>query len=487
MHDDIWVMFYSFKSLSNEFIQAYHGRFITNTIAAFIGVQLPLTLNIHPIEWMHSGAILFKSFFIFIICFLLSSNVFIFRKDNVKLSALEYFYIIISTLLFYFLYQNAFLKTYQSSMYMSFYGFTFPFIVYFIFWNFLIRQDLYDYKKSNKSIFILCILSFLIGYSSEFFSFSTFASLTLMIVYFFFKEKEKILEFLPIYISNIIGFILYVALPGFYITCSDGTKLFISTCSSLNELFDWLNEAYNSLLTVIYNDFLIYTIAILILYLVIFKSKVELKNKKIIGITFYFIGILCIVFSMLLVKRHFPGENDYIYIAHFDIIQQIKIGLMFLITALISCLLNFRIIFNIFRAIFFTILLCFTTMNFHDILSLLTTSNNDLYIDKYCNRDYEQKVLRYKMEYMLLEQISRNKDIYLLDNNSIFKVYPYDCDDYIYLVYRLNYKYANRNESIIVHSIDEYYEQYLKDGNRPINNIELIKADFNKLLKKYRK
>ena len=86
---------------------------------------------------------------------------------------------------------------------------------------------------------------------------------------------------------------------------------------------------------------------------------------------------------------------------------------------------------------------------------------------------------------MLLEQISRNKDIYILDNNSIFDVFPYDCDDYIYWVYRLNYKYANRNESIIVHSIDEYYEQYLKDGNRPINNIELIKADFNKLLKKY--
>lgn len=164
MHDDIYVMFYSFNSLLHEFMYAYHGRFITNTIAAFIGVQLPLALNIHPIEWMHSGAILFKSFFIFIICFLLSSNVFIFRKDNVKLSALEYFYIIISTLLFYFLYQNAFLKTYQSSMYMSFYGFTFPFIVYFIFWNFLIRQDLYDYKKSNKSIFILSILSFLIGY-----------------------------------------------------------------------------------------------------------------------------------------------------------------------------------------------------------------------------------------------------------------------------------------------------------------------------------
>ena len=487
MHDDIWVMFYSFKSLSNEFIQAYHGRFITNTIAAFIGVQLPLTLNIHPIEWMHSGAILFKSFFIFIICFLLSSNVFIFRKERGKLSLFEYFYIITSTLLFYFLYQTAFLKSYQSVLYMSFYGFTFPFIVYFIFWNFLIRQYVYDYNKFNKSIFILSILSFLIGYSSEFFSFSTFASLTLMIVYFFFKEKVIILKFLPIYISNIIGFILYVALPGFYNTCSDEAKLFITTCSSLNELFDWLNEACNSLLTVIYNDFLIYTIAILILYLVIFKSKVELKNKKIIGITFYLIGILCFILSMLFVKRHFPGENDYIYIAHFDIIQQIKISLMFLITALISCFVNFRIIFNIFRAIFFTILLCFTSMNFHDILSLLTTSNNDLYIDKYCNRDYEQKVLRYKMEYMLLEQISRNKDIYLLDNNSIFEVFPYDCDDYIYLVYRLNYKYANKNESIIVHSIDEYYEQYLKDGNRPINNIELIKADFNKLLKKYRK
>ena len=175
MHDDIGSMFYCFNSLLQEFIYAYHGRFITNTIAAFIGVQLPLALNIHPIEWLHSGAILFKSFFIFIICVLLSSNLFIFRKDRGNLSFFEYFYIITSTLLFYFLYQNAFLKTYQSVLYMSFYGFTFPFIVYFIFWNFLISQYVYDYNKSNKSIFILCILSFLIGYSSEFFSFSTFA------------------------------------------------------------------------------------------------------------------------------------------------------------------------------------------------------------------------------------------------------------------------------------------------------------------------
>ena len=190
---------------------------------------------------------------------------------------------------------------------------------------------------------------------------------------------------------------------------------------------------------------------------------------------------------MLFVKRNLPGENDYIYIAHFDMIQQIKISLIFLITALISCFVNFRIIFNIFGAIFFTILLCFTTINFHDTLFLLTTYNNVLYIDKYCNQDYEEKVLMYKMEYMLLEQISRNKDIYILDNNTIFNVFPYDCEDYIYLLYRLNYKYAAKNERIIVHSIDEYYEQYLKDGNNPINNNELLEADFNKLLKKYRK
>jgi hypothetical protein len=76
-----------------------------------------------------------------------------------------------------------------------------------------------------------------------------------MIAYFFLKEKEKILKFLPIYISNIIGLVLYVALPGFYYTCLEDTKLFITACSSLNELFDWLNEACNSLLTLIYNDF----------------------------------------------------------------------------------------------------------------------------------------------------------------------------------------------------------------------------------------
>lgn len=215
-HDDISIMFnYSTDFINTYFIHAYHGRFITNTIATFIGVILPLNLDIHPNEWMHGFGTIIKSIWIFIICYLLSSTLFLFiKKKNILYDLCTCLFILI----FYFLYQNTFNNTFEAVLYMSFYGFTFPFIIYFIFWKNFIKHFCNKDSESNiskKKIIYLSILSFLVGYSSEFFSFSTFATLTFLIFYLLIKKNYALKNCLFLYLFNIIGVSLYVLLPGF--------------------------------------------------------------------------------------------------------------------------------------------------------------------------------------------------------------------------------------------------------------------------------
>lgn len=81
--DDYIVMFNYYKGFLKEyFINAYHGRFLTNTIAVLLNVILPLKLNIHPVEWMKTFGSFFKSTFIFLIFFQLSSSIFVYSQKG---------------------------------------------------------------------------------------------------------------------------------------------------------------------------------------------------------------------------------------------------------------------------------------------------------------------------------------------------------------------------------------------------------------------
>ena len=101
-HDDIDVLFrFTENFFDNCFINAYHGRFIINTIVTLIGIILPLQFDIHPNCWIQTFGAGIKAIFIFIICYLLSYSLFIFDKKNNKYKNVIALMFI---LLFYFLY-----------------------------------------------------------------------------------------------------------------------------------------------------------------------------------------------------------------------------------------------------------------------------------------------------------------------------------------------------------------------------------------------
>lgn len=484
-NDDLEVLFQSYRGIWTNFTEAYHGRFLLNLFVTFLGVKIPLLFGIHPCEWIKTGACIVKSVLIFIICFQISSNLFVFSNSKNK-SFVNIFYTIISVLLLYFLYQNTFKGTYESVMYTALYGFTFPFVLYFLFWGNIFK----DYTENSlpndkKRLIYLSVLSFFVGYSSEFFAFSTITSLTFFLIYILIKDKENIKRYLTIYISNLAGFSLYTLLPGFHNTCDE--KVFITSCSSINELLKWFNDALLSIKTTFISDFWIPLLIILLLSIVVCFVNFENKNKKLSVTFFYFLGIMAFAFSMLLVKRHLDSaysEDDYIYLLHFDIIQQIKIGWFFFIYALVSMLSNKKILFNSLIITLIILVLPFTLSNFANGYKLFVKNAKEFYINKYANLGQGMAAERYKLEYIIVNRKNNGDKLYCLQDNI---VHTRLFNDTYYFNEVYGFYSVNCDDGITFYSLDDYYKSFLDDGYAPIDEADINRPDFGKLMKIRRK
>lgn len=480
-HDDLHVMFKSTNFFKEYFVNAYHGRFITNTIATLLGSFLPFFLDIHPISWLQTFGAGIKAFFIFIICYLLSSSLFIFDRKN---NGYKRLLLCIFTLLFYFLYQIRFKCLYESMLYMSFYGFTFPFILYFFFWKTFIKYFCDDnvIVKNYKHIFFFCILSFLLGCSSEFFSFSSFCTLTLLIFFIFInKFNHKYRNYIyNIYLCFFIGLIFYILNPGFIDTCEGKDLLFFQFLSFFKE---WFAEVTDGLYRIFFSDFIYIASIMFFLFIILLFLKIENKKRKMLLLILYIFGVICFYFSMSFVRM--MVEDRYLYINHLDIIAEIQIALIFAIILQISFLSDYKYLKNI---IIITLLGClsyYAKENLIDTYNLIVKNNKTEYIYKYNNNLLENILNRYKCEYVLLENIKDERKIYNLGKFIDLRPNNIDCCHYIKMVYNLDCNFSTEQTDIT--TAEQLYEKFLSDGGNPLSQKELSKYDFDFLLKKYRK
>lgn len=482
-HDDLSVMFkFTENFFENYFVNAYHGRTITNILATLIGSVLPLSLDIHPNCWIQTFGAGIKAIFIFIICHLLSSSLFVFDKN---INKYKNFLIPVLTLLFYFLYQNKFNGHFQSVLYMSFYGFTFPFIIFFFFWKKFIKYFCYDndetfVDRNCKRIIFFSMVSFLTGYSSEFFSCTTLGALTLLIIYLIGNKHKNIRIYVWIYLCLIVGMLLYFFNPGFIGTAIG--KNYVSY-SCLSEFKTWYMEVINNLSAVFLSDFIYIVITIIILFIILFFAETENKNKKILTVFFYILSVLFFYLSMSNIRINWDGD-EYLYIMHFDIITQTQIALIFAILLQISFLSGYKYLKNILISVLILCMLYSTKGNLVDMYDLIIKNDKNNYVIKYCNNSLNDILNKYKCEYILLENIKNGKNI-CNNYNIALRPYEYRSFDYITTTYNVNYE-INR-ENLDVMSVEQLYEQFLNEGGSSLSQEELDIHDFNVLLHRYRK
>ena len=482
-HDDLSVMFkFTENFFENYVVNAYHGRFITNIFATLTCSVLPLSLDLHPNYWMQTFGAGIKAIFIFIICHLLSTSLFLFDKTVNKYKK---FLIPVFILLFYFLYQDRFNGHFQSFLYMSFYGFTFPFIIFFFFWKKFIKYFCCDndevfVDRNYKRIIFFCLLSFLVGCSSEFFWFSSFGTFTLLLIYLIGNKHKNILIYICMYASLIVGLLMYVLNLGFQ-GSAYGKKY--PSYISLAEFKAWIMEVFNDLSAAFFSDFIYIIIAIIILFIILFFVKIENKNKKTLILFYFILSVLFFYLSMSNVRSNWP-EQGFLYIIHFDIITQVQIAFIFVITLQISFLSEYKYLKNILIFTLFICMLYLTKQNLVDTCNLIVKNDKNNYVAKYCNNPLDDVLKKYKCEYILLEYIKDGKIIYY-NVNSDLRPYEHLSFDYITTTYNINYEINQQKLNIA--TVEQLYETFLNEGGEPLSQEELDAHDFNVLLHRYRK
>jgi hypothetical protein len=365
-------------------------------------------------------------------------------------------------------------------LYTAFYGFQFPFIIYFFFWKSFIKYFC-DEKDNNKQIITFCLISFLIGFSSEFFSFTTFCVLTLLFIgltiNYLFKKSKNISVYVYTYICSCMGFLLYVFNPGFIDTMSGKESNFFSF---LDNFKDWFLEVIKSLKQTLFNDFIYIFLIIIILFIILFFLKIQNKRKKILILILYILSVIGFYLSMSFVRF----GNDHLYICHFDVIMQVQIALIFAIILQISFLSEYKYLRNIIISIICCCLLYATKGNFVDVYKLIIKNDKDNYISRYSDNNIDTILNRYKSEYILLEDIKNGKEIYNLNKKEL-NPNNYLCHHYVETIYNLNYDI--NPQQLNIESVEQLYEKFLTEGGKVLPEEELNRHNFNVLLRKYKR
>ena len=175
-YDDAYCIFWDkeLTKFNQIFVSVYHGRYIANFLAKFIGFDIPNFFAIHTNLWIQTGGALIKGLFTAVVMFSISKLAYINKKT-------DYFYPFVAIIIF-IIYQFNMFHKYENVLYTSFYGFTFPFLFYALF----IYKVLKCYKikeLTNSDFSVLLILAILVGSSTEFTIITTFVSFTIILLF----------------------------------------------------------------------------------------------------------------------------------------------------------------------------------------------------------------------------------------------------------------------------------------------------------------
>ena len=475
--DDIYEVFPS-KDLSwfsQYFVNVYHGRYVGNFLTKFVGSIIPELFNIHINVWIQTGGAIIKGIFLSIICFMLSNFFFIFRKKNILYPIIAFFV--------YLFYQYNFLGTYQDTLYASFFGFTFPFIFFYLYWQNAIKLTIIEGKVNRK---VFYFLAFLLGCSTEFTSIVSFFSLAIFCIFAkkLLAEKQKIV--LKSFYWLILGMFLYYLNPGF-IASAKFKGIIFSLEYFISRTKEIFIEFINGYIEVFYTHFVFYVITILVLAFIIFKiSSFQIKNKLMFFIFSFLISGFLFYF-VLLYSGNAPSHENYdLYIFHFDLIMQMKMLFLMIILFELGIIYSDKLLFCISLVAIFV---------FNYNYNLVKITDELFYFNKYAKKfrfieyvdalkgKYIKKI--YKDRY-LLDRIYayfnyKNIPYYIVKSNSYESsaIFIYKHEDYISNMYKSDFKVQG-----FVQNTGELYDKYLENGGPIITEEEIWEANFQKILDK---
>lgn len=465
------------------FFNVYHGRYLSNIIIIILTSFLPKLCGLHPITFFQTVAPVIKGLFLFILFFQIGRYYYRNRTYDFILP-----FIILSL---YVMYQLIFAFTYEDIEYAAFYGFTFPFILFNLFWFQVIKLCYDNDKKPN--IFLLTFFAFIVGISTEF---TNITSLVALLVLFVLRKSIRKNLILPI-MFVFSGLFLYYANQGSLIksVLLDNKGSVFVNWESFKQLPLYIKPFLNSLFNISIHEYGVFLFLIVILTIIITLFQ-EKKFDKILVPFSLLSG--CLVFSFALIGNPENAPSGS-WLFHFDVINQYRIFYLIIFLYLLNLMKTKRIIKDLIVIIFFVTSICFISLNNMDFLKEVKSNglktailnvklNEEDMIDKdEANYFYHSKN-RYIFEKINIYNLKHNLPVSLVFNPkyNIWVFYTNHTDYlgegiYMNYVYGLPIDYDNFL-SRRFDSIEEAYEQYLKDGGSVITPEEAKRADFQNLL-----
>ncbi len=461
---DIFYSNVSYSFIKRYFVHIYKAKIISNFLIIFSGYDLPRMLNYNLTAWIQSGGAIIKGIFWGILCFILSSTVFLFNKKNLFFPAIFIFTYVY--LQFYYTLQS------QNELYAAFYCFTFPFIFYILFWNTFIKIYMNN-ENSTKNYGKLFTFGVLTGLSAEITAISTFAGL--IILFLFNKNKDNQLTklFKYSFISTIIGNLIYFLNPNF-INNAKGYGTFFSIKQTIENALYILPEYAKGYKETFFNYYFYYMIVIILLLILLIIFAEKAKRKNMLYMTLSLILGSYFFFTMLL----FGGKPmNHTAVLHYDIIVQMIILFIYVIYFELSCISQNK---KIFYPVILTILAFLIFQNFENIKLNL---NNKMHIYDYLrNNNAEENKENYIYEFMLSYYAYTNKPVKIFYGPAGFET---EDETYIYnYLLSLNKDYNLNNKITILDSVDDALKEYYNSGGRQITAQELDNPDIQKLTDK---
>lgn len=305
----------------------YHGKYFVSWLPVFI-CSLSKKFNMHYIIWLQTGGAIIKGIILSVLMYFLASCAFIHKKKNFLLPLLMFLSFIlykISTYKFDYLYAA------ESYTHLSYY--VFPFIFYIIFWKRFIDIFIFEHNYNKRNLVITYIFAVILGISNDFIAIATIYSLFIILVFKKFFKKLSYRYLLFMIISLVFSFGCSILSNGFIerATQYGAVRPIPKILEEIIILFNDFNLEY---VNVFRSEFLIYTLIIILLFLLLIfqKSKIspDLKRSYLILVPTMCISAFLFYYNLILVGVN-PETGSLLQLWQMDLVIEMKLFLLFMI------------------------------------------------------------------------------------------------------------------------------------------------------------
>ena len=484
--DDFFLSTYDinesiFDCLSfNYSVQCNHthgGGYIGYFLSKFISFYIPNFLSIHPCDFTKINAGIRA---VFTIIALLSASKFL----NIFYKSKSIFCAGFIFLCLYFFYTVLYLKTLLIGVSYNYYRYVFSLIFFNIFWYYILKHLLINYKKTNwLKLFLVSICGFIVGTSSEILFITSSLSTIFIFIYGIFSKKLYLNKnfYLPV-LFLYTGIMLFVFSKAFINVSHDRG---IGNFQIIGELFKSFTVEY---INIYIFKFIVFWILFIILFgfsFYIAKKKKELQ--KVLLPVFMEISLLINIFLLIFCGRTFYIEGQF-WLIHEHIIFLYGMLILFPLFMIISYLLknlNYSRK-NIIKSIFWLILLSglLNVIIFIILFPNLFSDKLTMYKEMGNYKKYiykTEKILRFyrlknEIPYIPINPSNRftyEINSYIIPNQCFENFYPFITSYYM----RIYKDYDNVKYCVN----DKAFERFKKEGGN-FSEEELNDIKFSRLL-----